>query len=150
PVTGVASILANVAGPLQDDRAPFSSSAMANSVEALADEAEQRGLSVRGASHPLLGNRVPAFADGVLAPTVVLFVPAFVLCPGRLASASAWGLIGEASQSGLIVCVDDGVDEGVALGVVIKAVFAEIGGSSGVVSDSLGEAAVEALDHAVG
>jgi hypothetical protein len=60
------------------------------------------------------------------------------------------GLIAEASQSGSIVVVDEGVDEGVALGVVVEAVAAEVGLRSRMGVEGFGEAAVEALGHAVG
>src|SRR6516165_3835398 len=60
------------------------------------------------------------------------------------------GFVTEASQSGVIVVIDDGMDEGVALGVVGEAVFAGVGGGAGVAVKGFGEAAVEAFGHAVG
>ena len=60
------------------------------------------------------------------------------------------GFVAEASQSGAIVVIDEGVDEGVALGVVGEAVFAGVGGVAGVAVKGFGEAAVEAFGHAVG
>jgi len=56
----------------------------------------------------------------------------------------------EASQSGTIVVVDEALDEGVALGVMAEAVFAGVTGGRRVVLEGFGEAAVEALGHAVG
>src|SRR5215472_4837954 len=49
------------------------------------------------------------------------------------------GFVAEASQSGAIVVIDEGVDEGVALGVVGKAVFAGAGGVAGVAVKGFGE-----------
>ena len=42
------------------------------------------------------------------------------------------GFVAEASQSGAIVVIDEGMDEGVALSVVGEAVFAGVGGVAGV------------------
>jgi hypothetical protein len=61
-----------------------------------------------------------------------------------------WGFVAEASQSGSIVVVDEGMDEGVALGVIGEAVFTGVAGGSGVAFEGFGEAAIEALGHAVG
>ena len=58
----------------------------------------------------------------------------------------ARGFEAEALRSGLIV----GVEEGVSVVVIDEAVFAAVGSGRGCGAQRLGEAPVEAFDHAVG
>ena len=60
------------------------------------------------------------------------------------------GLIVEASQSGSIIVVDECEDEGVSLVLGGEAVFSGISAVGWFGGDGFAEAAIEALDHAVG
>jgi hypothetical protein len=83
---------------------------------------------------------------GQIANTSDALPVAFMLCPARLARSSA-RVIGEASQTSAIVGGDEGEEIGVAFGMVAKAAMGPQLRSAG---EMLAEAAVEALDHAVG
>jgi hypothetical protein len=58
--------------------------------------------------------------------------------------------IAEASQSGSIVVVDEGVNEGISFIVAIEFVLAAIAAGGRCILDGLDDAAVEAFGHAVG
>jgi hypothetical protein len=59
------------------------------------------------------------------------------------------GLIVEAAQPGVIILCDNIFQEAVALGMVEELVLALISDGGGAAGDGFGEAATEALDHAV-
>ena len=71
--------------------------------------------------------------------------PGFRVVSRQVVEELGGGFVAEASQSGAIVVIDEGVDEGVALSVVGEAVFAGVGGVAGVAVKGFGETAVEAF-----
>lgn len=60
------------------------------------------------------------------------------------------GSVVEAFEPNSIIALDEGVEESVALGMGVELVLALVPGDAGLSGDSLGEAAIEALDETVG
>ena len=89
-------------------------------------------------------------ATPILEPSEGVFHPRLRVVSRKIAQQVGWGSVVETFEPCSIVICDEGIEEGVTLSMACELVFAVVSGDSGLRRDGFGEAAIEALDEAVG